>query len=220
MQRTVLFDLDGTLVDSLPDLANTLNFILHQEGLSPLDQATIRPFIGQGAKAMLRKGFEANGSALEEEALDRLFARFLDHYHDHIADHSRPFDGIDLALQDLAQSGHKLAVCTNKTSLLAEKLLRELELDYHFDVIAGADRYGVKKPDAGHILQLLKELDRPVNQAIMVGDTAPDFLAAHNAGIPVIAVSFGYCNGDISTYRPDIIIDHFHELVQAVNDLF
>jgi phosphoglycolate phosphatase len=211
----IAFDLDGTLVDTAPDLAGTMNAILEREGLAPLPLSAVRGMIGHGARALLAKGFAANGVDLAPERADRLFAAFLDHYHAHIADASRPFAGVETALDVLAAAGARLAVCTNKPTALSERLLAELGLAQRFAAIIGPDRAPAPKPDARHLQYTLAQAGG-ARRALMVGDSATDRDAARNAGTPVVLVSFGYTEIPAADLAPDRLIHHFDELVPAV----
>lgn len=214
----IAFDLDGTLVDTAPDLAGTMNAILVQEGLKTLPLAAVRGMIGHGARALLAKGFAANGVDLAQERADRLFAAFLDHYHAHIADLSRPFEGVETALDVLAGAGARLAVCTNKPTALSERLLTELGLAARFAAIIGPDRAPAPKPDARHLQHTLSQAGG-ARRALMVGDSATDRDAARNAGVPVVLVSFGYTEIPAAELAPDRLIHHFDDLAPVALEL-
>ena len=153
---TVVFDLDGTLVDTAPDLVATLNVLLEQEGVAPLPPAQARDMIGQGARALIAKGFAAAGAALDPAALDGLFERFIAHYREHIADESLPFPGLVAALDTLHAAGAILCVCTNKRTDLSFALLKALDLDAYFKSVVGADAARAPKPDPGHLLTAIE----------------------------------------------------------------
>ena len=146
---TIVFDLDGTLVDTAPDLAATLNHVLGESVLEPVDAATIRPLIGHGARLMLKSSLERAGKAVDDDRLDRLLARYLAHYRNHLADLSRPYPGAIDALRRFREKGVRLAICTNKYESLAKRLLAELAIDRFFDAITGADTFEVRKPHPG-----------------------------------------------------------------------
>ena len=145
--RTVVFDLDGTLVDTAPDLISALNFVLDREGMPPLPLHQARNMIGAGARRMLERGLELDGRAASVADITKLTSDFIDYYAAHIADASRPFDGLETALDDLAAAGYRLAVCTNKLEWLSKRLLDRLGLSARFAAICGADTFGVSKPD-------------------------------------------------------------------------
>ena len=144
---TIVFDLDGTLIDTAPDLIGTLNVILAREGLPAVPYETARSMIGGGARGMIERGLAAEGRGASKPEVDRLFAAFIEHYAAHIADGSRPFPQLNSALDRLATDGFRLAVCTNKLEWLAVRLLDALGLSSRFAAICGQDTFGVQKPD-------------------------------------------------------------------------
>ncbi|HEY2051282.1 MAG TPA: phosphoglycolate phosphatase [Caulobacteraceae bacterium] len=212
---TIVFDLDGTLVETAPDLLGTLNVLLAREGITPLPMDEARSLIGQGAKALLTRGFAAAGQPLEGPQLSRLFDDFIDHYLAHIADESRPFDGVLQALDRLESEGAGLAVCTNKRTDLSLALLRELGLADRFSAIVGADAAPAPKPDPRHLTTAIERAGGRADRAVMVGDSASDARAARNAGVPLVLVSFGYTDIPAADLQPDILIDHFDALPDA-----
>ncbi len=219
-QPAILFDLDGTLVDTAPDLIETLNHILQQENLPPAPEALIRPMISEGARAMLTRGFELAQTPQTERQLDALTTRFIAHYSDNIARASRPFGGVIETLDHLMAAGHPLAVCTNKTEALAAKLLSTLAMDGYFAALIGADTLAVKKPHPGHVLGTIEAVGGAPGFAVMVGDSETDIRAAQAASIPVIAVDFGYSTAPVANFNPDAIISRYDELPAMVASLF
>ena len=217
--RMVVFDLDGTLVDTAPDLINALNFILAREGLAPVPLHAARNMIGAGARKLLERGLELEGRTVSLAELDRLTDDFINHYAEHIADASRPFDGLEAALDDLESSGYRFAVCTNKLEWLSKRLLDRLNLSPRFAVICGADTFGVSKPDPAILRQTVARAGGELSSAIMVGDAGPDVGVARRAGIPVICVSFGYTEVPVADLKPDRVIDHMRELRGAIESL-
>ena len=219
LPRTLVFDLDGTLVDTAPDLIAALNFVLDREGLAPLPMHRARNMIGAGARKMLERGLEAEGRAVSVEELDRLTKDFIGYYADHIAEASRPFDGLEATLDDLQGQGFQFAVCTNKLEWLSKRLLEQLGMTARFKAICGADTFGVAKPDPVILQQTLARAGGHLSSAIMVGDAGPDVGVARRAGIPVIGVEFGYTDVPIAELKPDRLIGHFRELPAAVHSL-
>ena len=217
--HTVVFDLDGTLVDTAPDLVNALNFVLEREGLPAIPLHSARNMIGGGARRMIERGLEAEGRTAVASEVARLTADFIDHYAAHIADASRPFDGLESALDELGTRGYRLAVCTNKLEWLSRRLLEELELSGRFSAIGGADTFGVSKPDPAILRQTVARAGGQVSSAIMVGDGGPDIGVARRAGVPVIGVGFGYTEVPIADLKPDRLIDHMRDLPAAVESL-
>jgi phosphoglycolate phosphatase len=216
---TVVFDLDGTLVDTAPDLIETLNVVFAREGLPPVDQATARNMIGGGARRMIESGLKFEGRPLTAGAVDRMFADFIAYYTDHIADRSRPFPGLDTALDRLAAGGCRLAVCTNKLEALSRLLLDELDLSRRFVAICGQDTFGIQKPDPEILHRTIRAAGGRDRHAVMVGDSGTDIATARAAGIPVVAVDFGYSEIPIKELGPDRLIGHFDELAAAVLEL-
>ena len=217
--RTVVFDLDGTLVDTAPDLINALNFVLEREGLSAVPLEVARTMIGAGARKLLERGLELDGRLTSPQDLARLTSDFIDHYAAHIADLSQPFDGLEGALDDLAKNGYRFAVCTNKLEWLSKLLLDRLGLSARFAAICGADTFGVSKPDPAILRQTVVRAGGHLSSTVMVGDAGPDIGVARRAGVPVIGVGFGYTDVPIADLKPDRLIHHLSELPAAVEAL-
>jgi phosphoglycolate phosphatase len=213
---TVVFDLDGTLVDTAPDLVDTLNTVLAREGLPAIPYAHARTMVGGGARAMIQRGLEADGRLVSKGKLDQLFVDFIDHYSEHIADASRPFPGVETALNDLAAEGCTLAICTNKLETLSLLLLEALGLTPRFAAICGQDTFGVSKPDPEVFRRTVLQAGGDPRRAVMVGDSATDIRTARAAGVPVVAVDFGYTDIPIAELRPDRVISHYSELTAAL----
>ncbi|HEY7845905.1 MAG TPA: HAD-IA family hydrolase [Bradyrhizobium sp.] len=216
---TIAFDLDGTLVDTAPDLIGALNFVLNSEGLAPVPLASARNMIGAGARKMIERGLEAEGRAVTVKDIDRMTADFIDYYAEHIADASRPFEGLESALDDLTARGFLLAVCTNKLEWLSKRLLDQLGLSRRFAAICGADTFGVSKPDPAILQQTVARAGGAIASTIMVGDAGTDIGVARRAGVPVIGVSFGYTEVPIAELKPDRLIHHMRDLPDAVGEL-
>jgi phosphoglycolate phosphatase len=217
--RTVVFDLDGTLVDTAPDLINALNFVLDREGLPPVPLHSARNMIGAGARKLIERGLELEGRAASVADITRLTDDFVAYYAEHIADDSRPFEGVEDALDRLGSSGYRFAVCTNKLEWLSKLLLDRLGLSGRFSAICGADTFGVAKPDPGILQQTVARAGGHISSAIMVGDAGTDIGVARRAGIPVIGVKFGYTEVPIADLHPDFVIGHMNELPAAVESL-
>jgi len=211
-----VFDLDGTLVDTAPDLMGTLNTVLGEEGLPPLAYEMAPLLVGRGARIMLERGFAADGRPLEEPDASRLFARYIEIYLGRIADLSRPFPGVIEAMDRLEAEGAILAICTNKRTDLSFAVLDALGLTSRFAAIVGPDQAPRQKPDASHLLVTIERSGGDPARAVMVGDSINDVLAARNAKVPVIAVSFGYTDVPARDLDPDAVIDHFDELFEQV----
>jgi phosphoglycolate phosphatase len=216
---TIVFDLDGTLIDTAPDLVDTLNVVFAREGLPPVPYETARNLIGGGARMMIARGIEADGRAVEPTELERLFRDFIAHYSEHIADRSRPFPGLSDALDALAAGGWRFAVCTNKLESLSVLLLTQLGLEHRFAVICGQDTFGVQKPDPEILRRTVVAAGGTLRNAIMIGDSLTDIRTARAAGVPVIAVDFGYTDRPVSELGPDRIISRFAQLPAAVAEI-
>jgi phosphoglycolate phosphatase len=217
--RTVVFDLDGTLVDTAPDLISALNYVLDREGLPPVPLHSARTMIGAGARKLIERGLELEGRVAGVDDITRLTSDFIDYYAAHIADASRPFDGLEDALDDLQAQGFRFAVCTNKLEWLSKLLLDQLDLSARFSAICGADTFGVSKPDPAILRETVARAGGHLASAIMVGDSGPDVGVARRAGIPVIGVEFGYTEVPIAELKPDRLIGHMRDLPGAVASL-
>jgi phosphoglycolate phosphatase len=215
-QPVIVFDLDGTLIDTAPDLIATLNVVLTKEGLPPVPYDQARMLIGGGAKVMLARGLAADGRDTSPAQLDKLFVDFINHYSAHIADHSRPFPELEQTLDQLSDDGFKLAVCTNKLEGLSRKLLEALNLTSRFAFICGQDTFGAPKPNPDTLRKTIAAASGDTSAAFMVGDSETDVAAARAAGIPIIAVDFGYTPRPIVEFRPDRVISRFSELRGAI----
>jgi len=213
---TVVFDLDGTLVDTAPDLIETLNVVFTRDGLPPLDYAAARDMIGGGARRMIESALKLQGRVLTEGVVDRLFADFIAHYRVHIADRSQPFPGLDAALDRLAPRGCQFAVCTNKLESLSRLLLEALGLSRRFAAICGQDTFGMQKPDPEILRRTIRAAGGALQRAVMVGDSGTDIATARAAGVPVVAVDFGYSETPVRELGPDRVISHFDQLADAV----
>jgi phosphoglycolate phosphatase len=216
---TIVFDLDGTLIDTAPDLIETLNYILNEHGLPTVPYADARPLIGGGARGMIEQALILEGRAATAADVDRLYTPFVAHYAEHIADHSQPFPGLEPALDRLAAAGHGLAVCTNKLEWLSTRLLNALQLTDRFAAICGQDTFGVQKPDPRIFRLTVERAGGTPERAIMVGDSITDIRTARAADVPIVAVDFGYTDVPVATLGPDRIISSFAELPGVVDAL-
>lgn len=212
---TIAFDLDGTLVDSAPDLVSAINILLTQEEIAPLPFDEARSYIGHGAKRLLERGFAAQGRPIPDDEMPALFDRFLAHYGRHSADLTRPYPGVVACLTELKAAGARLSVCTNKLTSLSVPILEALDLAKFFDSVIGADLAPKPKPDASHLITAVATAGGRIDRAVMVGDAATDAGAARAAGVPLVLVSFGYTETPVAELGADILIDHFDELTEA-----
>jgi phosphoglycolate phosphatase len=208
----VVFDLDGTLVDTAPDLLDSLNHSLLAGGAAMADASGIRQFVGHGARVMIARAYAAQKRMLEPSEHDRLFNLFLDHYGGNIPGQSQPYPGVPAALTRLAAAGYRLAVCTNKTEGFSKRLLEGLGLAGQFSAICGSDTFAFRKPDPRHLVETIAKAGGDAGHAVMVGDSQTDIDTAKAAGIPVVAVDFGYTDRHVREFGPSRIISHFDEL--------
>ncbi len=215
----LVFDLDGTLAETAPDLVGTLNMILHREGLRPVAYESARAMVGGGARLMIERGLAHAGARLPEERIDRLFQDFLDHYEAHIADATILFPGVVSALDRFEAAGWRFAVCTNKIEQASVLLLKALGIADRFAAICGKETFPASKPDGRALLMTIEKAGGQREATIMVGDSKIDIETARNAGVPVIAVDFGYTDQPVATYAPNRVISHFDDLWDTVADL-
>lgn len=215
----LVFDLDGTLAETAPDLVATLNMLLSREGFAPVPYETARKMVGGGARTLIERGLAHSGASLPATKIDALFDEFLAHYDAHICDHSSLFPGVAAALDRFAESGWRFAVCTNKIEHSSVLLLEALGIADRFAAICGKNTFAMSKPDGRALLKTIEKAGGTHARAIMVGDSKTDIEAAQNAKVPVVAVDFGYTELPVAAYEPDRVISHFDELWTAVESL-
>jgi len=216
---TIVFDLDGTLVDSAPDLVRALNETMDLEGLPRVKLATVRQMVGQGARVLIERAAALAGVSFHAERLDELTEEFVAFYRADIARESTPFPGVPEALDELAALGAKFAVCTNKRTELSQRLLDALELSERFSAIVGADSVSERKPHPDHYRAAVARAGGVVRRSVMIGDTIADVAAARAAGAPVAVVSFGYCDIGAEKLGADALLNSFRELAPACRRL-
>jgi phosphoglycolate phosphatase len=212
---TIVYDLDGTLADTADDLVATLNWLLGRDGLAPLPVESAGSLVGAGARALIKRGFAASGRTLDPPALEALFADFLARYNAHIVDRSRLYPGVESALAAFSRAGWLQAVCTNKIESSAKLLIEKLGVAHRFAFICGQDTFGVGKPDPKPLLQTITASGGVSERTVMVGDSGTDIKTARAAGVPVVAVDFGYADVPVKELGPDRVISHFDELAEA-----
>ncbi|MUZ64653.1 HAD-IA family hydrolase [Agrobacterium vitis] len=217
---TIVFDLDGTLIDTAEDLVASLNHTIAAADLAPLEAEDLSHLVGHGARVMIERAFSLRGRPILEDQFQPLLERFIEHYKDHMPGKSQTYPGLLDALDRLDKAGHRLAVCTNKMEGLARPLLDGIGLTRYFAAITGGDTFEVRKPDAAHLLGTITKAGGDPRRAIMIGDSRNDILVARNAGIASIAVPFGYSDVPVADLDPDMIIGHFDELtLELVEEL-
>lgn len=210
--EAVIFDLDGTLVDSAPDLMLATNHVLSRLERRAITMDEVRSFVGHGARALIARGCAATGDAIDEKTLDFYFAEFLRFYEKNIAVDSVAFPGVINLLNRCAAGGLKMGVCTNKLEGLSVRLLQALDMEKYFGAIVGPDTISIAKPDPAPYLETARRLGIESNNSLMVGDSETDILTARAAGVPVIGVTFGYTQKPVATYNPDYLVSHFDEI--------
>jgi phosphoglycolate phosphatase len=216
---TIVYDLDGTLADTAEDLVATLNWLLARDGLKPIKVESAGSLVGAGARALIKRGFAASGKSLDPPTLEALFTDYLEYYNAHIADRTKLYPGVDKTLATIARSGWRQAVCTNKVEISAKLLIARLGVAERFAFVCGQDTFGVGKPDPKPLLKTIAASGGASDRAIMVGDSTTDIKTARAAGLPVIAVDFGYSDVPVAELGPDRVISHFDQLPEACAEL-
>jgi phosphoglycolate phosphatase len=211
-----VFDLDGTLADTAPDLIATLNVILDGEGVPRLPVLQARELIGVGGRALIDRGLATAGREVTPARLEALYRKFLVHYGENLCVESTLFPGVEAALDDLETAGFRLAVCTNKIEEHSVRLLRALGIAERFAAICGRDSFPYCKPDPRHLTLTIEKASGDPARAVMIGDSRTDVATAKAAGVPVVAVRFGYTEIPVDELGADLVIDHYDELFGAV----
>ncbi len=219
IKAAVIFDLDGTLVDTAPDLLASLNWVLKSEGHATVKPSQLRHLVGHGVRFLFERAFAETGTQVPADRLDMLGSRFIVHYSANIARESIPFKDVPETLSKLAREGYGLGVCTNKPHDLTELLLAELDLAKHFPVVIGAGKVPYNKPDARHITDVIEALSGTRDRAVMVGDSPVDVAAAKAAGIPVIAMGYGYTPVPVEELGADAVTSSFSEIPGLISAL-
>ena len=219
MSLTLVFDLDGTLAETAPDLIGALNFVLAGDGVAPVPVEAARSMLGAGGRELISRGYARAGRDLTPARLDQLFAEFLGFYNAHIADKSALFPGVEACLDRCAAAGWRLAVCTNKLEYSSILLLEKLGVRDRFAFICGQDTFGVAKPDPKPLRETVARAGGRLDRSVMIGDSLTDIRTARAAGMPVVAVDFGYTDVPVAELGPDRVISHFDALDAAVRAL-
>jgi phosphoglycolate phosphatase len=220
MKNAVIFDLDGTLVDTAPDLWRATNHVLTAHGRREVSLEDIYEMVGQGAKKLIERGFERTGEPVRADLVDIMFRQFIDYYSAHITALSKPYPGVIALLDELKSRSVGLSVCTNKLERLSVKLIGELKMDHYFSAIIGPDTTGVAKPDPKPLDAAIKAAGSQRSHSVMIGDSVTDIRTAQAASVPVVAVSFGYTDTHVSAFDPDHVVDHFDEILPILEQRF
>ena len=218
MTPAFIFDLDGTLVDTAPDLLDALNVLMAREGRRLIDPVEMRHLVGRGAKVLIEQAFIETGDPVDPSRVDGLLEAYIAQYGAHIADSSRAYPGVVETLEKLQSEGVRMAVLTNKPHVMAEALLPALGLDRFFTVVYGAGKKPYLKPDARLFADVLSDLGG-AGPAVMVGDSITDVQTARNARVPVVLVSYGYTPEPAATLGADALVDHFADVPAAAKKL-
>lgn len=209
---TIVFDLDGTLIDTAPDLIAAINHTIALEGLEEAEPDWLRPYVGHGGRAMIERCYAVQKRTLAEGEMARLLEVFLARYGETMPGRSLPYPGVTDALDRFEAAGWRVAICTNKTEALALRLIGALELSPRFAAICGADTFAFRKPDPRHLIETVRRAGGDPDRALMVGDSRTDIDTAKAAGLPVVAVDFGYTDRHVREFEPSLVISHFDAL--------
>ncbi|WP_417487889.1 HAD hydrolase-like protein [Maricaulis sp.] len=212
---SIAFDLDGTLVDTAPDLLRALNAVIEPRGLEPVELGAVRAMVGRGALALLERAHAAQSVRLEDPEV--AVADFIEIYKSDVAAHSTPFEGVETTLAWLRAQGCRLSVCTNKPSVLSDMLIGELGLAGYFDRIIGPERTTAKKPAADHLLDALGD---GYARAALVGDSEPDVASAAAATLPSVIMSYGYSERPAGSLGADRVIHAFSDVPLALAEIW
>ena len=215
----IIFDLDGTLVHSAPDLTAILNRLLNKEGYSSLDETVVTAMIGDGVAALVERGFSMSGATLQYGDLQRLITRFLDCYTSVPVHLTQPYAGVVRTLATLRSERYRLGICTNKLTGLAHSVLAGSGIAGFFDHVVGSDAVPSRKPDPAPVREAVRRLGATVQSTLMVGDSVVDVLAARNAAIPVVLMSYGYSRMPPGSLGADAVVDRFSDLPEAIEEL-
>jgi phosphoglycolate phosphatase len=215
--RILICDLDGTLVDSAPDLTSAVGDLLAEAGRPPLTEAAVRRMVGDGVAKLVERALAASGGVPDAAALAAHVTRYLTFYEGRMTEMTRPYPGAVETLSGLKDSGWRLAVCSNKPEGPIRHILTALSLDGLFEAVAGGDTFAVRKPDPGHLHGLLETLGATPGEAVMLGDSRNDVLAARGAGLPVIAIASGYGPVPAHELGANALIETFAELPAALS---
>ncbi len=211
-----VFDLDGTLVETGPDLADSCNQVLAARGLPTVPQEVLSPFIGVGARKMIGGALKASGLSLDEATIDDIFRDYIEHYASRIARLSRPFPEMSAALDALDEAGVASAICTNKLEKLAKLLIAELGMTERFAFIAGSDTFGVSKPDPRHLTDTVAAAGGAVNRMVYVGDSRIDRETAAAARVPFVGIDYGYTDKPMRELAPERLLSRGDDVAAAI----
>lgn len=219
MRKYIIFDLDGTLINSIPDMMREVNLFLSKHGGRNLTEQEVISIIGSGARVLVKKAFELTHIETTSSEFETLFSEWLDQYGKADMYLTQTWDGVIETLEFLKKNNYKMAVCTNKPPVPTKVILDRLNLSQYFDVVLDAESLIEKKPRPEPLWLAIKKMGGSVNDAVMVGDSEVDAEAAKNAGIPVVLLSFGYAHVPFDEIKPDVLIDHFSDLKNILDKM-
>ena len=216
---TIVFDLDGTLIDSLPAIRVALNQVLSAEGIIKLTTEEVKEVVGFGAKWMINRVHEDFGQPIKPEKLKNLMDRYLNAYMENSVEYTLVYDGVYEVLAELKNAGVRMGICTNKPGLSTRPVLQSLKLDQFFGAIVTEDDVENRKPHRQHVLETIRAVKGDVSKSMFVGDSETDMAAAKNAGIPAICVTYGYCHVPYEDLKVKALLSDFHHLPKLLNEL-
>ena len=217
--EVLIFDLDGTLIDSAPDVRACMNRVLVDMGRGELTLKEIKNMVGWGGRVLVEKALAKTGSAWTEGEVDRALKDFLDIYAKNPVNHSTLYPGVVSALDGFKATGIRMGICTNKPKATTLPVLEAMGLDHFFDVLSCGDTVPYRKPDGRHVRLVVDELGGTIKSSAMIGDSESDITAAIDAGVRSIAVTFGYAHMPYENLGADALINNFNELAQALVDI-
>ena len=215
----IAFDLDGTLIDSVPDVRAAINRLLVSEGRSEVSLEQTLSLVGQGARVMMEQAMTLGGEPPAADALDRMVETYIEFYRRHPADLTTIYPGVIEVLESLAAQGVRMGICSNKPFVMTKLVLKTLGLDRYFDAVTGGDNVPQRKPDGRHVTHTLALMGGRPAHAVMVGDSETDVAAGKDAGLPVIAVTYGYAHVPVAELGADVLIERFSDLPAALDEL-
>ena len=219
MIDAIVFDLDGTLIDSVPDVGAALNRMLAGAGYARIADEHVRDYVGWGARVMIEKALATAGVAADEAEISQRLQEYLAFYRAEPAARTIVYPGVIDTLTELAAGEMPMGICTNKPHAMSELVLDALNMSRFFTAVLGGDAAAHRKPDGRHVHDTLHLMKAAASSAVMVGDSETDMAAARDAGVPAIAVTYGYAHGDPKGLDADVSIDRFADLPGALAEL-
>jgi phosphoglycolate phosphatase len=215
-KKLFIFDLDGTLVDTAPDFRNSLNYMLSELNEPQVTLAEIRDLVGYGARELIRRTVITKNIPYDDNKINEMLKIFLLHYTHNIDDDSVLFENVDKVLNSIKSKELKLAICTNKMERLSNMLLEKLGILHYFDYLVGGDTFPKSKPDPFPLIEICRRLNVSEDESLMIGDSATDLNAGHNANMPVVLVSYGYSDNKNIYNDADLVINNFSQLMELI----